>query len=96
MKIKCLKQDGNTYITPGKIYQVLETVGSMYAIINNNGVRHEYMTELFQVVPEEVEEEPAPAPTPPTVVPAPTPPSPPPFDFNAYNSLAGLPGRHYS
>lgn len=91
MKIKCIDRGANEHITVGKVYDVIGYASMGYNIVSDSGEKFLYEKTLFEIVDDEVAHT-----TPPVVVAAPASSSIPPFDFAHYNSLAGLPGRHYS
>ena len=50
MKIKCISTDGNSFITEGKEYTVLDEDKWSYKIVCNSGSNHWYGKSLFEVV----------------------------------------------
>ena len=52
MKIKCIDNfQTHNELTLGKLYDVLHTYSTCYAIINDKGVQDKYMKDRFEVIP---------------------------------------------
>lgn len=57
MRVKCIRQGNNSYITVGKIYETIGDDGYCYSIINDQGDCFEYAHSLFEIVSEKEEPE---------------------------------------
>ncbi len=50
MKVKCIDQDGNGYITIGRSYDAIDSTSKCYEIINDQKQAFMYRKTLFEVV----------------------------------------------
>ena len=48
--VLCIDNSGSYTLTNGKIYQVEETIGTLYRIIDESGEQHVYYKTRFKII----------------------------------------------